>query len=188
MQLLYGAKEPQTALLGESLLSLLAVGGLFLSLVTPLNAIMQGMGHADLPVTFLLAGVVVKLALNLLLIGIPEINILGSAISTLICYGLIAALSLWKLHRLLPVPLDYRSIFGKPLFAGVICGFSAYICDFLLTKRVGNSIITFASIGVGAIGYGISLVFCRAISREDVTMLPHGKKILKTLEKLRVIR
>lgn len=188
LQLLYGAKEPHTALLGGGLMSVLAIGALFLSLVTPLNAIMQGMGRADLPVKYLLAGVAVKLGLNWILIGIPKINIMGSAISTLVCYALIAFLSLFRLHRMLPVTIDYAFVLGKPLLAGIICGFGAYICEFLLTSGRGESIITLVSIGVGALFYGISLVLLRAISREDLKLLPNGKKIRKVLEKMRVIR
>lgn len=188
LQLLYGAREPQTAALGGGLLAALAIGSLFLAMVSPLNAIMQGMGRADLPVKYLLAGVFVKFFLNILLIGIPQVNILGSAISTIACYALIAFLSLRRLNRMVPVTLDYKGILAKPLAAGILCGAGAFLCSFLLTNHMGNSIMTLVSIGVGGLFYGVSLVLCRAVPKEDIFMLPNGKKICKTLEKWRIIR
>lgn len=185
---LYGANEPRAALIGAPMLTILAVSSLFLALVSPMNAIMQGIGRMDLPVKYLCFGAVVKLILNVILVGIPSVNIMGSAISTLVCYLLIAFLSINRLRNILTVPLDFSSTLVKPITAGIICGFSAFLCHYALTKLMDNSIITLISIAFGGICYLISIGFLNAISKEDVLMLPHGNKIAKTLEKVRFIR
>ncbi len=174
--------------IGMQLLPTLGVAALFLALVAPLNAIFQGIGRMDLPVKFLFTGALIKLILNLILIGIPSINIVGGAISTIVCYGVIATLSLLTLKNNVNVSLDFNSILIKPIISGLICGFSAYLCNFALTKIATNSIITVVSIGVGAVCYIISLGVLNAISPDDILMLPQGNKILKTLEKLHIIR
>lgn len=173
---------------GTPLLVILGIAALFLAMVAPLNAIFQGIGRMDLPVKFLFAGALVKIILNFTLIGIPSINIMGGAISTIICYGLIAALSLYTLKNKVNVTLNFNGILVKPVVCGLICGFSAFLCNFVLTKLATNSIITIVSIGFGGVCYIISLGVFNAISRDDVLMLPKGNKILKTLEKLRIIR
>lgn len=184
---LYG-RLPGVIQVGAPLLSILSVASLFLALVSPVNAVMQGVGRMDLPVKYLCAGAAVKLLLNIVLVGRPEFNILGSAISTLCCYALIAALSVNKLRNVLTVQLDFTSMFVKPLFSGLICGFAAFLTFITLTKWTQNSIILFVSIGVGGIFYLISLAILNAISVQDIFMLPNGKKIAKTLEILHIIR
>lgn len=187
MKLLY-PNLPGTIAIGGQLLTLLGLGALFLALVTPMNAIMQGIGRMDLPVKYLFVGAVIKLVLNVILVGIPSINIMGGAISTLCCYSTIAFISVYKLNKIVNVKLDFFGIMIKPLFAGFICGFSAFLCYQLLSFVKVNSIITLLSIGVGAIFYVICLGITNAISCDDILMLPKGNKIIKTLEKYRVIR
>lgn len=188
LELLYGAREPRAAALGGTLLSVLMIGALFLAMVAPLNAILQGIGRMDLPVRFLLAGAVVKLALNVILVGIPEVNILGGAISTVVCYALIALLSVGKLRNIATVSLDFTGIFLKPVIAGMICGISAYLCNLALTKWWDKSIMTLVSIAVGGLCYVFFLGVLKAVSPEDIKMLPGGEKMRKILEKIHFIR
>lgn len=187
LQLLYPAM-PGVISVGGQLLIPFGIGALFLSLVTPMNAIMQGIGRADLPVKYLFIGAMVKLIMNVILIGIPTINIMGGAVSTLFCYGIIAFLSISKLRQVVRIRLNLKSILIKPLVSGVICGFSAFLCYQLLSIVKVNSIITILSILVGAVFYIISLAVFNAISRDDVMMLPKANKIIKILEKVRIIR
>lgn len=187
LQLLYRNLDGAIAI-GTPLLTVLGVAALCLSLVTPLNAIFQGIGRMDLPVKFLLIGAVIKFILNFTLIGTLEINIMGGAISTIACYGVIAFISLKSLKKYAKTPLNYVNVLLKPTISGFLCGFSAYICNFLLTKLFAHSIITLVSIAVGAAVYVISLAAFRAIAKDDILTLPKGKNILKTLEKLHIVR
>lgn len=173
---------------GTPLLAILGLGALCLSLVTPLNAIFQGINRMDLPVKIMIVGALTKLTLNWILIGIPQINILGGSISTLVCYLLIAMISLSKLTKITNIDFDFKSILIYPLICGTICGFSAFLSYFALTKFKFNSIITLMCIGIGAIAYVISLAVFNVLSKDDILMLPKGNKVLKTLEKLHIIR
>ena len=78
----------------EQSLAFLGIAVIFLALSFPIFSCLQATGRADIPVKLMLAGVAVKLAGNLVLITIPEINVAGAAISTLLCYFIIFVLSL----------------------------------------------------------------------------------------------
>lgn len=187
LKLLY-RNLPGAISVGTPLLIVLGVASLFLAMVTPLNAVFQGIGRMDLPVKFLLVGASLKFILNFILIGIPSVNIMGGSISTIVCYATIATLSIITLRKKLSVSIDLSGTLAKPVIAGIICGISAYLCNFLLTKLIEHSIITVVSIGVGAIFYIISLGVMKAISPDDVLMLPKGGKILKVLKKVHMVR
>ena len=128
------------------------------------------------------------MVLNVVLIGIPSINILGSSVSTLACYLLIAFLSINKLRKIVTVSLNYTGIFIKPLIAGLACGIMALLSYNLLQAIGPSRLITILSIGIGGLCYLLVLFVLKGIAREDVLMLPKGNKIAKTLEKLHIIR
>ncbi|MEG0895116.1 MAG: polysaccharide biosynthesis protein [Oscillospiraceae bacterium] len=173
---------------GPALLSTLGFGAILLSLVTPMNAIMQGIGKVDLPVKFMFVGAILKLVLNIILIGIPKINLIGSSISTFVCYGVILALYINTLRKNIRINLNYTGIFLKPAICGLFCGISAFFSNKALTFMKKDSIITLLSIMVGALVYMVSLIALNAIAEDDVLMLPKGNKILKLFKKFRIIR
>jgi stage V sporulation protein B len=187
IQLLFSNLEGANSV-APVVLSLLGVAALFLALMTPLNSIFQGIGRMDLPVKILSIGVIIKFVLNFILVAIPSVNIVGASISTIACYATIAIISLYKLRRIVGVKLDFVSTLLKPLIAGLACGIFALLSYNVLTMGINSSIITLFSIAFGALVYVIVLALLNAISAEDILMLPKGNKIVKTLEKLRIIR
>jgi len=187
IELLYSKSEAAIAI-GPPLLSVLGIASLLVALVTPTNAIMQGIGRMDLPVKYLAIGALTKIILNITLIGIPSINIMGASISTVVCYSIICIISLNKLKKVSGVKLDYISSILKPMICGLFCGISAFLSYKALTTVKENRIITILSILIGALVYVISLAIFNAISRDDILMLPKGKKIVKVLEKFKIIR
>ena len=54
----------------------------FSGLSVPLFSILQGIGNANIPVIIMLTGCAVKMILNVILVSIPEINILGAGIAS----------------------------------------------------------------------------------------------------------
>lgn len=75
----------------------------------------------DLPVKLLMVGLLIKVALNYTLCGIPEINILGAGTGTVVCYAFITVMSVFFLCRVTGVVPNFISVFVKPLMAGGLC-------------------------------------------------------------------
>jgi stage V sporulation protein B len=48
-------------------------------------------------------------------------------------------------------------------------------------SRSGNALMTAVSIGVAVIIYGVLVLALRAISKEDLKLMPKGEKIAKIL-------
>ena len=67
-------------------------------------------------------------------------------------------------------------------------GLGAKLCDIsvglqrvLDLSRTGNALITLGAIGIAVIVYGVLVVALRAISRDDLALMPKGDKIAKLL-------
>ena len=161
---------------GSAILAILGAAVLFNSLVLLTNAIMQAHGRVTRPVVHMFIGGVVKVIVNYVLVGIPEINIIGAPIGTLICYIVIAALNLYAMRnldgsfRLSPV----KSLV-KPILAALAMGAAVYGAYFALaTYLVSPKLATLGAVVIGVAVYLIFIILLRAITYEDCLLLPKG--------------
>lgn len=180
-QALYG-DAPSTPIVAAVLFTL-GPASLLAAVSTPVSSMLQAAGRADLPVKLLAVAMTIKIGVNWVLCGLPEVNIQGAGAGTLLCYLFLVAAQLVCLRRVTGVRLPTAKLFGKPLFCGLLCGAAAYSAHRgLALAGVAGWAGLGLSVGAGALAYGISLIFTRAIAKKDLLMLPRGQKIAKTLE------
>ena len=166
----------------SQVLIIMGAGAVFASLSTPLNSMLQAVGRVDLPVKFLLIGLTVKVALNYVLVGIPEINVLGAE-QPLACYFMITLLAFCSLCRVTGIIPELVSVFVKPALSSVFCITAAWSAQGLLSQVVPDKLATLISLALAVIIYVIALFCLHTITRDDILMLPKGQKIAKILEK-----
>lgn len=186
LSLLYPAKEAEVAVASQ-VLSWQGISLIFLGLTVPLFAVLQGLGHAGKPPKYMLVGMFVKFVVNLVTICIPFINVNGAALGTGSCYAIILFLSLRGLRKVTGLQISFWKLTGKQLICGLACGLTAWGSYTLLSGVTSSHIITLVAIALAAVVYAVLLLLLRAISREDVEMLPKGKKISKMLAKYKLI-
>lgn len=182
MRLLYFSKPMEAAVIAPAL-RFMGLSAIFVAVSLPVNAILQAIGRADLPVKLLFAGGLMKLALNFVLVAIPQLNIQAAPIGTLVCYCFVLFVSLSRLVNLTSVRIRVLPVFGKPLFAAVCCGAAAWAANGLLERICGGSIAAMGAVAAGAATYLAVVLLTRTLTKEDVTMLPGGEKFAKLLEK-----
>ena len=111
----------------------------------------------------------------------PDIGIHGAPISTLLCYGLIAALNLGAIRRSIPTQVRLGEIFGKPLGMTAVMAVTARAVYGLLSRAAGNGVAVLGAITLAALVYGVLAVALGAVRREDLLALPKGEKIAHKL-------
>lgn len=161
----------------------LGIAGIFAALSTPLISILQAVGRVDLPVKIMIATLTIKVVLNYVLVAIPQINVIGASLGTLVCYAAEVALSLFVISRYTKIRISMTTTFIKPTIASLLCCVTAFLVHGLLDTFLPNVLATFVAIGAGGAIYVVSLLLLKAIHRSDVLMLPKGEKIAKILEK-----
>lgn len=166
------------------LLHTLGIATIFICMVGPVNSILQAVGRADIPVKIILVGGAVKLILNIVLVLQPSININGSSYSTLICYLVMVILSMRAIHKVVGVRLRYYSVMIKPLMASLACGGTAYFLNMLFEQVMPRRLAPIPACLIALLVYLVILIWIKAFVREDILMLPKGKKIVRVLEKL----
>ncbi len=173
--------------LAANLMALQGACIVFNSFVLLSNAIMQAHGHVNLPVINMFAGGAVKLVVDWVLVGNPEINILGVPIAAVACFLTISTLNLFAMNRCIQEPPHMLRNMVKPLLSALIMGaavLGAYLglgSVFSLDSTIGKLMLCGLPIVVGVVVYVVCVIKLKAITREDCLLLPKGEKIAKLL-------
>lgn len=171
LRALFPSKPVETGLCTASL-SILGIGVAFLCMSATFFSVMQAAGRPELPVKLMLAGVAVKLAGNLLLVPIPDLNISGASISTLLCYAVICIPAASEVIKLTDVEKSYIwGIISKICFCSVLCGGAALLARNMLSQRFAGLILLLISIFSGGIFYIISAVLLGIITKNTLKAL-----------------
>ena len=183
LTLLYGVK-PAEVEIATPLLAFLGIAVVFSAACSPINSMLQAVGRADIPVKIMVGCATFKLVFNYITVGIPEINILGAAMGTLLCYILIMSISLYCLLRITKLKLDYKTVFIKPLISALLCAVTAYGVSALCGDYISEKLSTIVGICCGGGVYVMSLLLLGAITENDIRKLPKGEKLAKIYAKL----
>lgn len=183
-------------------LTWLGIASIFVCIMLLSNAILQANGIVNLPVAIAAIGGVIKLVTNYTLVGKESIGVVGAAVGTLLCFAAVACMDLFVIHRIVPAPPRLNRIFIKPLVASAVMAGAAWAANGLIVQlmklldlfqltdeagvsiglsRMGNAVSTVGGIGVGMIVYLILIVALKAISKDDLSLMPKGDKLARLL-------
>lgn len=200
MALTFPNLNPQLA---GPLLSTLGLATLFVCMMLVCNSILQAHGFVSLPVIIMVAGGVVKIITNYNVVIQPTIGIYGAPMGNILCFALCMTLDLVVMSRVIPRRPKYIQVFAKPLAASALMGLGAWAVHGLMSKlfeatgifmsadpvthevlglsRTGNAAATLLAILVAVVIYGVLVIALRAITKDDLMLMPKGEKIARML-------
>ena len=109
------------------------------------------------------------------------------AVSTLVCYVVIASLSIYVIRQVARVKISLPSILWKPAIAGTACGFTAVFAYDAISLRWDSRFAVLPAVCLGGLVYAVGIFLLKAVKKEDILMLPKGEKVAKILEKCSLI-
>ena len=168
--------------LAATMLAILGLTVIFNSLVLLLNAIMQAHGDVVTPVVNMLIGGIIKIIVNYILVGQPNLNIVGAPIGTFICYISITALDLIAMKRHISArPAIFKNII-RPGLASAIMGAATFMVYRVLSNAISSwKLACLLSLAFAVVLYAVLVVFLRCLTYEDCMLLPMGDKIANSL-------
>lgn len=188
-----------TTSLAGPLLSTLGLATVFVCMMLVCNSVLQAHGFVNLPVFIMVLGGVLKIAVNYNVVVRPAIGIYGAPMGNILCFALCLALDLIVISRVIPNHPRFLPVFLKPLIASVFMGGAAWAVYGLLHRvlsrdvvnaagetvrtigRVPNAAAVLAAIAVAGVVYLVLIVALRALSKEDLALMPKGEKIARLL-------
>ena len=178
MGLLFPAIDVEIA---GPLLSVLGLASIFVALQLLCNSILQANNMVNLPIVAVVIGGVVKIIVNYILVGNPDIRINGAPVGTLCCFIVVDLLEIFIIRRAIPNPPSVLRAAAKPLLASLVMAGSAWAGYGLLHRFLGNTLSTLGGICVGVLVYAVLVLALRTITKEDLALMPKGEKIGKLL-------
>ena len=185
IRLLFKLPAEEIIQTGE-MLSISALTIFFFTHVQATTGILQGAGMQQVPMYSLVAGVAMKIILDYVLIAIPSINIYGSPIASIVCYGVSMMINYGWIFAKTGMKMDWGGVVFRPGAATLGMGIAV-----LLAMRVfdlGRGINTLIVVFIGVFIYIVLAFVVGALKREDMETIPGGKQIEKLMLKLRVWR
>jgi len=175
-----------------SLLAINAASMLSLSVLQTMTGILQGLGKTYLPVINLFIGIAVKVAVSIIFIRMPSINILGAFIGTVACYTVAAVLDVICVVWYTGAKLKILDNFIKPVLATGAMGAFVYLMIPYLTQHTPQGTILFSRpvtifvIVAAMVVYILFMFIFGALNSEDMMYVPGGKRITRLMVKLRL--
>jgi len=180
--------KSQSVEMAWPLLSLLAPSTFFVCLLSVTNALLQACGYERMPLYSMLAGAVVKLTSNYILLH--WIGMYGTPVSTFLCYLTATGMNLFFVAKKIGVMPNMGRVFGRPLAASLLCAASAVGAYAFLTTIIGlgGRIPTLLSILFAVLVYALMIFLIRAVTADDIRLLPKGERLLSVLRRLHLVR
>ena len=175
---------------GAFLLQISSISITFIMLSQNVNAVLHGIGKIVIPAISLGVGLVIKLILNNILVGInPDIFILGgtagAATSTVIYHIVTFAIELSIMNKYVKVDLRMSHVL-KILLSTIMMGIcSVFILNSLKTI-FAEKICMVLTIIAAVIIYVLLILIFKVFSEEEIKTIPHGEKIYIFLKKIKL--
>ena len=182
---LLGGYEGEQLELSAQFMAIQGVTVFLYAIIQYTNALLQSHGYQNVPVVNMLSSGVVRLILVYVMVGNPNLGLLGAPIGAFIGYLLIAVLNLMAIRRKVAQKPRLLQSLLRPAIPALVMGVVVFFCYMALVSLIGidgsRIILAGAPIAVGVVVYFVCVVLMKSITREDCLLLPKGEKIAKLL-------
>ena len=183
-----------SASIGSSILATYGFTIFLFAVSSPITNMLQALGRMDIPLKALCVGAFVKIALNYILISQPSININGAPVGSIVCYVIVVSINIISIIRITGVKINFMSVFIRPFICSVASALAAFLSFKVFNTLLGSlgnpekmingsSISLIIAVITAVVIYVLALLLLKALSKDDLEMLPKGEKIAKVLEK-----
>ncbi len=156
---------------------------LWLSLILPLTAMLQGAGKVKVPTLLLIGGLVIKIIANQLLV--PLWDVTGAAIAGNIGFAAITFGLLLYFKKIWPIRLAPARFYGWVIVAtvlmiAVVLPWMLIADRFLfdnLPDRISATLIALSSVSAGAAVFLFVVMKSRIMAEKEWFLLPFGKRL-----------
>ncbi len=159
---------PEEANAGAPLLAVFGFAVMLYAAVSVTGSVLQSFGKVNLPLISLSVGAAIKCGLNFLLVGIPEINIMGAPIATVACYVVMITMNLIFLRKYLVGCREIIPNTLKTVLASAVMGVAAYFSYKPLSSALGIKLGGACAIVCGVVVYAVMIFALRIVTVKEL--------------------
>lgn len=177
-----------TASDGAGVMQIASISMIFTALTQTMTGGLYGVNQSKIPAIAAGLGAFIKFILNMILISNRNIGIYGAAISSFVYQIIVFLICYAVLNRCVKMHITFKAHVLKPVLSGLGMGIIVYFSYNLFNSFLGNTISTLISIVIGAVSYCLLILFTKALTKEDILMIPYGTKIYDVLVRLKIYK
>lgn len=188
--------QMETLELASRLLMGLSVTVIFYGLSTLTNAVLQGIGKVNAPVTNALIALIVQTAVMVPVLYFTDWGIYSVMLAMIIYSLLMCVLNNLVMRKYLKYRQEMDKTFARPLFSSVIMGAVAwglykgiyYLLDMVMDSvYVMNLLALGVAVVVAVLVYFVLVIKLKAVKEADLESLPKGRIFVNIAKKLRLL-
>lgn len=176
LYLFYSASYTAAQLnVAASLLNVSAMTIVLFTVVQATSGILQGCGKQRIPMYTLMLGVVCKIILNYVLVGIPGFDIHGAPIASLVCYTVSMVPNLYYVVKYTGCRFSVKDLILRPGAATLLMGAAVYaLWQFVFTEKLLSAgrlpllMAVMVCVGAGVVIYAVCALKFGAVKKEDL--------------------
>ncbi len=177
-----------TASEGAGVMMIASISMILTALSQTMVGALYGVNKSKVPAIAAGLGAITKFILNMILISNPKIGIYGASISSFIYQVIVFVICYRVLNANVNMNIKLKTHIIKPVISVLGMGIIVLIGYNILSTFFGNTVSTLISIILGAISYCLFILLTKALTKEDIMMIPYGTKIYKVLLKLKIYK
>ncbi len=174
LNLLYKSRAAEVSVCSNAFI-ILCLGGIFMVISSALFGIFQSIGKPYIPLILMIISVLLKLVLNPILIAVPQLNISGAALSSIIGYSFTSFVGLLLLKRNFPQITGVLKAIVPNFLNGIFCGITAKTVYNIVENSLNEVFCIGISVFSGIIVCAILTIFNAAFCKNAII----NKKIEK---------
>ncbi|MBE6053708.1 MAG: polysaccharide biosynthesis protein [Clostridium sartagoforme] len=152
---------------------------IFMSITTIQNVILQGINKLYLIIVSASLGLIAKIVINVLLVPVPNINIIGAVIATFVSFIIPTIINHRKIKQFFKVNIPIVKQAIVPTICSILMTLVIFIAKFPIIKvaealgggRVVIAIATMILIGIGGIIYLYTMIYFGGIRKKDLDLV-----------------
>lgn len=169
--------------LAVKLVRLLCVGSVFSAVSGTATAILQGIRRASIPAVYNMLGVVVKVIITFILMGIDGINIAGAAFGTVAASILVCIVNVAYVIYLTGIDFDWFSTIIKPAGVSFCMGLIAWVIEDRLSSIFNTEIVPcIVTIVLVTLVYGAVCVLMKMLDDTELEHIPFLSTLNRFIE------
>jgi len=157
---------------GGALLRWGSIAVVFMGINQILTAALQGAGRPAMPVVAAAVGLLVKIPVNYFLMGVPGINIIGAAISTILCFVIAMGMNMYFLYYTKRIWPRIGVTLVKPVVAAAIMGVASWGLHRGLGILLPARTTTVSTLVLAVAIYIAAMTVMRGLEPGDIDFLP----------------
>lgn len=174
--------------LAPNLLRIGSIGIVLFSFSTLSSFILQGMNHLYTPIKHGLIAFAIHICLMSSLLYFTNLNTYSVAISNNVFALTMCVLNFNSIRRYLRYRQEIKKTFVLPVLCSALMGIVVWVLSNLLQKNGYSRAKIVLIVLIGILVYGLSMLFTKAIGKEEIYKFPGGRRLYGILKKFHLMQ